>query len=139
MATCILRLTQIFGAGDRSNKFIPSIIRQIKDKSQITIYGDGSDRRDYLFVEDAARIIADCCEKKASGIFNLASGKSYSLNEIVKIIKKYADKNFQIEYCDRTKPKIDYEFDNKKLICTLGEIKLSDLSDTLKRIYYQAK
>lgn len=139
VTTCILRLTQIFGIGDRSNKFIPSIIRQIKDQSKITIYGDGSDRRDYLFVEDAARMIADCCEKKVSGIFNLASGKSISLNDVVEIIQEIADKKLDIEYRDRTKPQIDYEFDIKNLVNTLGELKLSNLSDTLRRIYYQEK
>lgn len=133
---CILRLTQIFGTGDRSSKFIPSITKQIKDASKITIYGDGSDRRDYLFVEDAARIVAECCEKRVSGIFNLASGKSYSLNDVVTILREITDKEFQIEYRGRKKPRVDYEFDIKNLINALGEIKFTDLTDALKITYF---
>lgn len=139
LPTCVLRLTQIFGTGDRSNKFIPSIMRQIKDNSKPIIYGDGSDRRDYLFVEDAARLIADCCDKRVSGILNLASGKSRSLNEVGETLQTAIGKSIPIEYRDRRKPRIDYEFNIANLVDTLGEIHLTSFSDALKKTYYQAR
>jgi nucleoside-diphosphate-sugar epimerase len=137
--TCILRLTQIFGTGDRSNKFIPSVIRQIKANSKIFIYGDGLDLRDYLFVEDAARLIADCCEKKVFGILNLASGKSHSLNEVVEALQKVSDKAIQVEFRNRKKTKLDYEFDISNLVNALGELRLTNLLTALRKTYYQER
>jgi nucleoside-diphosphate-sugar epimerase len=137
VSSCILRLTQIFGAGDRSNKFIPSVIKQIKGTSRIILYGDGHDRRDYLFVEDAARLIAESCEKKIIGTFNMASGESHSLNEVVKSLQTITGKEFQLEYRDRKKPRLDYQFDIHNLLNALGQLQLTSLSEALKRTYYQ--
>ncbi|MFO7624117.1 MAG: NAD-dependent epimerase/dehydratase family protein [Anaerolineales bacterium] len=49
----------------------------------ITINGDGEQTRDYVYVGDCARanvMVAD--ENKASGIYNLGTGKGTSVNEI---------------------------------------------------------
>jgi UDP-glucose 4-epimerase len=50
---------------------------------QVTINGDGEQTRDYVYVGDCARanvMVAD--ENKATGIYNLGSGKGTSVNEI---------------------------------------------------------
>jgi len=137
--TCILRLSQIFGAGDRTRKFIPSIIQSIKERSKIYINGDGLERRDYVYIRDAGSMIADFCRMKAPGVFNLASGKSRSLNEVVEILQDVCDTKFQIEYRKRNKPRIDYEFDVTHLTAMLGEIKSTPFSEALRNTYFQMK
>jgi UDP-glucose 4-epimerase len=50
---------------------------------QVTINGDGEQTRDYVYVGDCAKanvMVAD--ENKATGIYNLGSGKGTSVNEI---------------------------------------------------------
>ena len=137
--TCILRLCQIVGKDDRSNKFIPSIIKSIKKTGTVMINGDGMDLRDYLFVEDLGRIVAEFCEHKTAGIFNIASGKSQSLIQIVDILRELADRDFQIEYGNRTKPRSDYVFDIRKLIQALGVLELTPLRVALSKIYYESE
>jgi nucleoside-diphosphate-sugar epimerase len=136
--TCVLRLCQIFGKGDLSKKFIPSIIKSIKKTGTVIINGDGMDLRDYLFVEDLGRITADFCEHKTAGTFNIASGNSQSLNQVVDILKEIAEKDFQIEHRNQTKPRLDYVFDIRKLIETLGAPKLTPLRVALKKTYYES-
>lgn len=133
--TCILRLTQIFGPGDRSRKFIPSIIRGIKGESKVNINGDGSERRDFMFIDDVGKIIAEFCEKKVAGVFNIASGKSRSLMEVVRILQKQCDKSFEIEYRERTKAGMDYEFDVANLVAAIGELKLTPFQEALRQTY----
>ncbi len=136
--TCILRLCQIFGEDDRSKKFIPSIIKSIKKTGTVILNGDGMDLRDYLFIEDVGRITAEFCERKTAGIFNIASGKSQSLIQIVNIVREIADKDFRIEYRVRTKPRIDYVYDIRKLTEALGALELTPLQAALKKIYCES-
>jgi UDP-glucose 4-epimerase len=134
---CILRLGQIFGKGDRSRKFIPSVIRSIKETQTAIVNGDGQDLRDYLFIDDVGRIIADFCEIKAGGTFNVAAGRSYSLIDMITMLREIADRNFDIEYRSRTKPRIDYVFDISKLTSALGDIKMTPLHEALRKAYYE--
>lgn len=58
------------------------------NNKKITIFGDGNQRRDYVFVKDTARGVVDAFEKnlKQGEIINLATGKDISINEIAKEI-----------------------------------------------------
>jgi nucleoside-diphosphate-sugar epimerase len=82
----IARLTQIFGPGDRTGKLIPMALVAIKAGRPIELFGDGEDRRDYLFVRDAARLIADWTERRVVAKLNLATGESRSINEVLELL-----------------------------------------------------
>lgn len=131
----ILRPTQLFGGGDTGAKFIPSAIRCMREHSKIIISGDGSERRDYLFVEDAARIIADCAVQQVAGVLNLATGASRSLNEVAATLKAISSREISLEYEARKKPKLDYAFDMRKLRNALGPIRLTPFPEALKKTY----
>ncbi len=135
--TCILRLSQVFGQRDRTSKFIPSVIKNIKENAVAVVHGDGLDRRDHLFIDDLKVMAAEFCEKKISGIFNVASGKSHSLNQIVDILREIVDADFKVEYRNRTKPRVDYVFDIRKLEKALGAIKATPMREALRKVYYE--
>jgi nucleoside-diphosphate-sugar epimerase len=55
----------------------------------VVIYGDGNQRRDFTYVKDVVQAITlaiDCKKSLIGQVFNVASGSSYSLNELTKII-----------------------------------------------------
>lgn len=131
----VLRLTQIYGIGDNSNKFIPSIIKNIRNHSRVIIHGDGSDKRDFLYVKDVARIVVDCCEKRNQGLLNLATGESHSLIDVVNILKMLGNNDFKIEYQIRKKEKKDYKLDISNLILALGDVRTISLFDGLHELY----
>ncbi len=70
----------------------------------ITIWGDGSVARDYLYVADLKhafmRVIENDC---ASHIYNIGSGNASSLNEILEIIKSVTGRNLDVTYTDGRK------------------------------------
>ena len=45
-------------------------------------YGNGEQRRDFVYVGDVARVNMDFLETRASGIFNLGTGRAQSFNEL---------------------------------------------------------
>ena len=54
----------------------------------ITIWGDGETKRGYIYVKDLAHITKLAVESDVSGTFNVCSGVSYSLNELIKMVEK---------------------------------------------------
>ena len=59
----------------------------IETKQPIVIYGDGTKRRDFTHVNDVVSALLLIFEKNAwSHIFEIGTGKNYSINEIAKLI-----------------------------------------------------
>lgn len=67
---------------------IPRFMHQISAGEPITMYGDGTSTRDYIFIEDASRLIAHTFSQDANHeIYNLGSGKQTSLMDIVSTLE----------------------------------------------------
>lgn len=92
----ILRLPGIYGHGDKRKSTIGKLVDSAL-KGKINIFGDGKDKRDFVYVDDLYRIIKITIEKNFNTILNIATGRSYSINEIVDIIKSNIH-DFKIEY-----------------------------------------
>jgi nucleoside-diphosphate-sugar epimerase len=83
----ILRPFNIYGSGQNGSFLIPSIIKQAKAGS--ILVKDERPKRDYLHVEDLVRAIELSIEYndfKGTEIFNIGSGKSFSVRHIVDIV-----------------------------------------------------
>jgi UDP-glucose 4-epimerase len=74
----------------RKSNVIPLFIRRIMAGQPLTIYGDGSQTRDFVFVSDLANGLIRAAETPAVGgeIFQLASGVETSLNELVSLLSE---------------------------------------------------
>lgn len=92
----ILRPFNIYGPGQNKNFLIPTILNQINISNEITIQ-DGMPKRDYLYIDDLIYAISIVIEQKFNfEIFNLGFGKSYSINELVNILKTIINKEITI-------------------------------------------
>jgi nucleoside-diphosphate-sugar epimerase len=110
----ILRFTSIYGPGESINRAIPNFIRLTSKGEQPTIYGDGSDKRDFLYIDDAVGHILSAIEKSQGGIYNIATGTSISIKEVADKIIKLSGNNFTPIFLEAKKEKVDYVFSIKK-------------------------
>jgi nucleoside-diphosphate-sugar epimerase len=82
-----LRYFNIFGINQRFDLYgnvIPIFVNKLNQKKPINIYGDGSQTRDFLNVKDVAYANYLCAiTPNINGYFNLGSGLSISINELV--------------------------------------------------------
>jgi len=62
---------------------IPKFIDLLLDGDRPVIFGDGEQTRDFIFVEDVVRAGLAAVEAEATDVFNIASGTSVSINELV--------------------------------------------------------
>ena len=95
LPTIVFRYFNVYGErAPARGQYAPVIgifLRQKKAGQNLTIVGDGEQRRDFIYVGDVveANILAatkDINEKYYGQIFNVGSGKNITINEIAKMI-----------------------------------------------------
>ena len=64
----------------------------------VTIWGDGSVVRDYIYVTDAVEGILAANGQEKTGIYNIGSGVGTSLNDLVAEIREVTGREFEVEY-----------------------------------------
>jgi len=111
----ILRLPGIYGGNNRQNT-IAVLLDQLRQKGHVRVYGDGSDRRDYVYVEDVCRVVETFIGTPYKGVVNVATGQSLTINEIIHILGRLLNQPPEIEYVHREQagPQ-DLVFDNRLL------------------------
>ena len=107
--------TNTFGLNDNydelNSHFFASLIKKIhkiknKNLKELIIWGDGSPKREVIYVDDVADACVYFINNKFKGtILNIGTGNDYSIKEYAKTILKIIipDKKVKIRY-DRSKP-----------------------------------
>lgn len=92
----ILRPSNNFGPRQFYEKLIPMAIKQLRQGKKIPIYGDGKNKREWLYVEDFVKTILKIVKSNVnSGIYNIGTGNLISnLDLIILICKIYNNKNY---------------------------------------------
>ncbi|PCK88722.1 glucose 4-epimerase [Rhizobium sophoriradicis] len=86
----VLRLFNIYGAGQRPEFLIPTLLNRIREKQDIQVM-DLSPRRDYVFVDDVLSAFAKAIDvPDGYHCINIGSGRSYSVQEIIDILQEAA-------------------------------------------------
>lgn len=81
----IVRSSNNYGPKQHEEKLIPMVINRLINTQKIPIYGDGKQKRDWIYVEDNCRgIMAVLREGNDREIYNLGTG---ILTENIKLIK----------------------------------------------------
>jgi len=98
--SCILRVTNVFGplSTEKPQGIIPLLYQACHTGSPVKIWGDGSATKDYLHVEDLADAVEAALRAGLSGIYNVASGHSLSLHEIIELVEGASRRRLVREY-----------------------------------------
>ena len=113
-----LRFFNVYGPRSLATNSYSSVIsiflkQKLKNKP-LTIYGDGSQTRDFIYVSDVVNVMLKVAKSKIyKQIFNVASQKSLTINKIAKIF------GGKIEYLPQRKGEPKYSEANIKKIKTL--------------------
>lgn len=103
MKICTLCPTNIYGPGDKFNlkrcHVLPAMIRKVVDRhNPIQIFGDGTELRDLIYVDDMVEAVMLAIKNKATGFYNIGLGKVYSVLDMLKYaldIDGYDNAEFQ--------------------------------------------
>ena len=100
--TVSLRYFNVFGPRqDPSSEYsgvISKFIAQVKQNKPITIFGDGEQTRDFVFVSDVVSANILAMENEVQGVFNVGCGGQTSLNELAGIVKNIVGVDVPVIY-----------------------------------------
>lgn len=92
-----IRFSALYGRNMNSSGIINNIIEQIRNIKVVKLTNATKVNADFLYVEDAARIILATIEKDFHGILNGASGNETSILDLAEIIKRnFNDQSIKI-------------------------------------------
>ena len=90
-----LRLSNVYGPlqnKDGETGVIATLLQKILSNSKFfEIYGDGSQTRDYVFVDDVVNALILSMQNNISGCFNIGTGRETNVNQLFKKIKELCD------------------------------------------------
>jgi nucleoside-diphosphate-sugar epimerase len=96
LKTFVLRYFNVYGPRQDPNSFysavIPIFISKAGQGVAPTVFGDGGQTRDFVFVEDVVSANLRCCEapeQAAGGVYNVASERRLSVNAIAAAVVRH--------------------------------------------------
>lgn len=93
----IIRSTNNYGVNQNVEKFIPKIITSYINNQPITIYGDGMNKRCWLYVEDNCRGIYSVVENKRNQIYNIKGNYVTTNIDLTQLIINTLKNDYKIE------------------------------------------
>jgi len=130
----ILRLFNVYGKGqnDQYAGVISKFLKNISENKSLIIYGDGKQTRDFVSVYDVIRSFECAISSEYNDTYNIASGKSVSVNELVEMMLKISGKDMEIIYRKEKAGEIKCSQCNISLAQKLGFSPKIDLEKGLK-------
>ena len=94
-----LRFFTVYGPRQRPDLAIHKFTKALLNDQFITLYGDGTTRRDYTHIDDIIQgIIGSLTKLEGYEIFNLGESATVSLKKLVALLEKYTGKKAKVQY-----------------------------------------
>ncbi len=102
LQTACLRYFNVFGPRQDPNSAyaaaIPIFTAKAVAGEEITIYGDGEQTRDFIYVKDIVAANVFMAMNDFTGVYNIAYGRKITINDLVKLIKKETGSSSPVKY-----------------------------------------
>ncbi len=116
VALAIIRPTAIYGPGDTHNSYGPNrFMRSALRDGKITLFGEGEEERDHLYIDDLCRLILMCLSQQSAGVLNAANGTELSFRDVALNIREELGGEVVIETAPRLIPIVHRRFNTAAL------------------------
>jgi UDP-glucose 4-epimerase len=130
----ILRPTLLYGAGDPHDGYGPNRFRRLAAMGKpITLFGEGEEQRDHVFIEDVGRVTALVLHHRSQGVLNIATGESTSFRRVAEMVAALAPKPVDIVTSARRSPVTHRHFDITARLKAFPMFRPTALADGLRQ------
>lgn len=130
----VFRLPGVFGARANERSLLARLLQQGNATGEITLHGRGAALRDFVYLEDFIALVLDWVRSPRSGVWNIASGSSLPLAEMMATLRTLLGASFKVKLSDvRTERDFDLVFDPANLRRDFPDIRIRPLTETLGR------
>jgi UDP-glucose 4-epimerase len=116
----IIRPSNLYGPGQNYNKYQGILIHLLRNhliEKTSTIFGDGSSKRDYLFIDDLISALVSFVGYDGKyNLFNISSGLGISINELINHIYRTLDIKLMLNFVDSREFDVTSNILSNKLI-----------------------
>jgi CDP-paratose 2-epimerase len=145
LPTVVFRMSCIYGQrqfGTEDQGWVAHFVISVLTGRPITIYGNGKQVRDVLFVDDlvrAFRLVVDKVDKAAGEVFNIGGGPSNTISvwaEFGQLVTQFSGRNISVSFADwRPGDQPCYVSDIHKANEVLGWHPLIDTETGVRRLW----
>lgn len=101
MNIVVLRYGGAYGNGQPKHKVVPAFISQALYNRPITIYGDGTQTSDFVYVNDIVQGTLLALEKGKTGVYNIGSGEDMRIRDLAEQIIELTNSKSEIILTDK--------------------------------------
>jgi len=111
MDICCLRFFTVYGPRGRPDMAIYKFTKLIDEDKPITMFGDGSSRRDYTYVSDIVAGVISASERQLGfEVINLGNSETVELSRMISLIESNLGKKAKIEKKEMQPGDVDKTF-----------------------------
>jgi nucleoside-diphosphate-sugar epimerase len=135
-----LRPPLIYGPNDQGKTYGPSgFVSAAFEGKPIRLWGDGSELREFMYIEDLCNVIEFLLKNEFEGELNVVSGNSYRFTDVIDILKKKLI-NIEVYSKLRSKKLVNNTFNPKKIKELLPiNFNFTDLESGIENILREQK
>ncbi len=137
----ILRYFNVYGPRqDHKSPYaaaVPIFFQRMLNQEPITVYGDGTQTRDFVYVNDVAQAnLWAALSKRRWGIYNVGTGNPTSINELIKLIFKVTRKKVPVKFAPPRGSEIKHiHADIQQIVHDLNFTPSLTLQEGLEQLY----
>lgn len=133
----ILRISNPYGFAVPAHKpqgIIPFILKSAREGTPLSVWGDGSARKDYLHHTDFVTALEQIVRSRAVGTFNVSLGESHTVNELISLTEQALGKTIRVQHIPAHAWDVhDSLLDNSKIQAAAGWRPRVSLSEGIQR------
>ena len=103
----IPRFFTVYGPWGRPDMSILRFIHWIQTGEEVRLYGDGSQKRAFTFIDDVVIALKKLVEEDLPGTFNIGSDNVSTLNDVIMLIEKNLGTKANINFLERAYRDVD--------------------------------
>jgi len=98
LPTVSLRFFTVYGPRQRPDMAFHRFLKAARDGQPITVYGDGTQTRDFTYVDDVVSAVrAAALSGRPGCVYNVGGGERVALNEVLRLIESVTGRRLQVQ------------------------------------------
>ncbi|MFH2204186.1 MAG: NAD-dependent epimerase/dehydratase family protein [Elusimicrobiota bacterium] len=131
----LLRPATVYGAGEPGTGYTPTgFLRKMRGGERLTLWGDGSELREFIYIDDLTALTERLIFSDFSGVVNIVSGRSRTFQEIAAAAVQLVGGGEAPDRKPRSKDKVDNCFVPTYVPRLFPEFTFTSIEDGMRRI-----
>jgi len=106
----------------------------------ITVWGDGSNVRDYIYIDDLCEAVVQLLEKGVCNTtINIGSGQGASINDIINVLKEVVSEEVKVDYQPARSVDVSHMILDTTRLQQYVDLKITPLKEGIEAFYRQVK